>query len=298
MPPLPRKSGLLLAAAMLLPPSTSRALDVLFIGNSFTHIPVEQTGPDGLVGMPAIFSRLAAQGGRAVAVSMDAPSGRPLHEALAATPAPVAPRDVVVLQDVSFQTLESDRLPAFHAAIAGLTGRFRDANPGVSILLFETWSYPALLSIGKYGDSLASIQADIRVAYHEAAERNRLAGVVPVGDAFLYAWERGAVSYGDSGGFSLWGTDNYHQSVAGAYLTAVLFYQGILGVEIDDIPTGEGSVAAGLGFTSEQASLLHEIASATAVAAVPEPRAAATVAAAVSLAVVSLGRRRRDRLSD
>lgn len=292
-PPMPRyhiaKFIFCVLIAMKIP-SQASALDVLFIGNSFTHIPVEQTHANGSVGMPAIFTRLAEQGGYSINVSMDAPSGRQLQECLDAN-GPVLSTwwDVVVLQDVSFQALEPDRLEKFHAAITALSTQFRNTNPRVDILLYQTWSYPAMLPDQKYGDSLDVIQHKISAAYQDAATRNQLAGVVPVGEAFLYAFENDLVALGDSGSLSLWGPDNYHQSVAGAYLTSVLFYHRILGEDISSIPTGTGSVAAGLGFTSEQASLIHQIASAVTTAAIPESSAISLGLALLTFASVIFG---------
>jgi hypothetical protein len=118
-----------------------------------------------------------------------------------------------------------------------------------------------------------------------------LSGWVPVGDAFLHAVNSGQANDpstpANEGPLSLWGSDNYHQSVTGSYLAAVLFYHDVLGGDISLIPTGTGSVAAGLGISQANANMVHTIALQT----IPEPASFALIACA-SVAGILVTRRR------
>lgn len=227
-----------------------RATDVLFIGNSFTFRPDHVIAPGGLTGVAALFGKLAAQGGRDdIRTRMITRGGQSLRGHLDSKATQFDQSwDIVVLQDHSARPAADETRGSFLSDVAELAGRLRQANPDVAIHLYETWAYPA--RAGDFG-GLDPMQARLSEAYAQAAAANR-AGLVPVGRAFALARAKGA---------TVWDADNHHQNLAGAYLSAVLFYHALLGGDIGEIPAGEGSVAARIGLTEAAARLLHQAAS-------------------------------------
>ncbi|MFH1499103.1 MAG: SGNH/GDSL hydrolase family protein [Verrucomicrobiota bacterium] len=296
--------GLLFCAAGA---PVARALDVLFVGNSFTHgtvspvsgfnaAAITDANGGGQGGVPGIFKALADEGGRSdVNVTIEAVSGQGLSYHLAnKLPVIDTSWDVVVLQDYSTRPLSthpSGDIAAFRSSVSDIADVLRAQNPDVQIFLYETWARPDQVP-GVYA-SLAAMQAELNDAYFAAAADFSLAGAVGVGSAFIQALDTGVAYDPDAGAeagkMNLWAPDNYHASAAGSYLASLMFYQAILGGDATALPDSTGSAATVLGLTETQAGALQNVASA---AAIPEPGASAAIAATLVLGWVAARRRR------
>jgi hypothetical protein len=297
--------GLLLSVAVI---PAVRAMEILFVGNSFTHGTVSPVsgfnsaaitdangGSQG--GVPGIFKRLADEGGHAnVNVTIEAVSGQSLSYHLAnKLPVIDASWDVVVLQDFSTRPLTnhtSGDVAAFRSSVSDIAALLRAQNPDVRIFLYETWARPDQVP-GTYA-SLAAMQTELHTAYFQAAADFSLAGAVPVGDAFIQAVDTGIAYDPDAGAqagkMNLWAPDNYHASAAGSYLASLLFYEAILGGDANALATDAGSAAAALGLTESQAIALQGVAAG---AAIPEPGTCAVFAGGIGFGLVLMRRGRR-----
>ena len=136
-----------------------------------------------------------------------------------------------------------------------------------------------------YYGSLAAMTADLRESFAAKASTNpRFAGVLPVGDAFQLAVDRGIAKgsgFYDANGvyvpnppgglMNLWWDDYLHASKYGSYLDALVQFGTITG--LDPISLGADEQAArDLGISAADALTLQRIASQElAIAAVPEP---------------------------
>jgi hypothetical protein len=285
----------------------ARALDVLFVGNSFTHGTVSpvagfnagaitDANGTGQGGVPGIFKRLADESGQMdVNVTIEAVSGQSLSYHLNnKRPVIEAGWDVVVLQDFSTRPLTthaSGDVAAFRSSVSDIAALLRAQNPDVRIFLYETWARPDQVP-GTYA-SLAAMQTELHAAYFQAAADFSLAGAVPVGDAFIQALDTGIAYDPDAGAqagkMNLWAADNYHASAAGSYLASLLFYETILGGDATALATDAGSAAAALGLTESQAIALQGVAAGT---AIPEPGTFAVFVGGIVFGLVLMRRRR------
>lgn len=262
-------------------PVSIRAPSILFIGNSFTqgahsavrnwraHSVTDLNGA-GYGGVPALFRLFAQQVGLDYAVSLETQGGqslafhyderRHLFD---------RPWDVVVLQEYS--TLDRARpgdATNYLRDVARLTRLFRARNPRVQVWLNATWSRAdqTYLPTGHWaGRPIYAMAEDLRVAADRArAATPGVTGVVPTGQAWNRAFATGiadpdpydGVSFGK---LDLWGHDQYHASVAGYYLEALMLFGRITGV--DPLRLGPGERAADeLGLSPAQASALQRVA--------------------------------------
>ncbi len=273
-----RRLPLLLLALL---PLRLHALDVLFVGNSFTVWPLNQTyGPVTDVkgtgytgGVPSIFKKFTMEAGIPnINVSVLGAGGASLTNHLT-NDGPVfdQPWDVVVLQDYSTRPsnfgggngIAAGNIPAFRASVEALRNRILQANPNTKIYLYETWARGDLVNYGHYPD-LEAMQNELRTAYAEAASDFGLHGWVPVGDAFMKALADG-VAYGPNqaavpGLVKLYANDRYHADPPGSFLSAMLFFNRILGGDPRTLPTGQGSAAQMLSINPTHAAQLQAIA--------------------------------------
>ncbi len=187
-----------------------------------------------------------------------------------------------------------------------------DANPKANVYLTETWARPDMVyphlntvddptsPIGSpivdtsqspggtaatlYYGSLAAMTADLHAGFAaEATMDPYFAGVLPVGDAFQYAFDHDLVKTGgfyDAGGvfvpdaatdlMNLWFDDYLHASKYGSYLDALVQFGVITGVDPRRLGSGD-QAARDLGIDAADALTLQRIA-AIEVGAVPEPQ--------------------------
>lgn len=257
---------------------------ILFVGNSFLHghappvlhynaARVTDLNGTGLGGVPGVFKQLADDAGIEIDVASELLSGQTLRHHLDNKRAAIVsqPWDVVVLQEHS--TL-SPRRPgdasAFIAAAGELEAAVHAASPTARVYLMETWARADQVyrTPGGHwaGQTLETMQADLRAAYAEAAARaSCIAGVLPVGDATLRAVQDGVADRDpydgiDAGKVNLWGPDSYHLSAWGSYLEALVLFGQLTGR--DPARAGAASRAGlDLGLTAAQIEAAQAVAS-------------------------------------
>jgi hypothetical protein len=180
------------------------------------------------------------------------------------------------------------------------------ANPSARadtrVFLYQTWARPDLVDpdgTPYAGQTLEAMTADLREAYAAAAAINgRIAGVAPVGDAFLHAVQTG-VALRDPyrptpDGVDLWWhEDQFHPGVHGSYLSALVMFGTLTGVDPRSFGVHE-QAAADLGIDGSTANRLQRVAGETlAASALPLRRLPClrAVAAAQGVACAAEGAR-------
>lgn len=254
---------------------------ILFIGNSFTQGAhsaarnwragsVTDLNEAGYGGVPALFKLFTEQAGLDYRVSLETQGGKTLgfhydeRRALFDRP-----WDIVVLQELS--TLDRARPgdPANYLRdVARLTALFKARNPAVDIRLAATWTRADQTYRPKghwYGKPVTAMAEELRVAADRARAANPgVTGVLPVGQAWNRAMGEGVadpnpydgISYGQ---LDLWAYDHYHASVAGTYLSALVTFGAVTGID----PTTLGPKEKGadeLGLSDAQAAALQRVA--------------------------------------
>ena len=155
-----------------------------------------------------------------------------------------------------------------------------------------------------YYGSLAAMTTDLHAGFAaEAANDPNFAGVLPVGDAFQYAFDHGLVQTGGfydangvfvpsdpNGPMNLWFDDYLHASKYGSYLDALVQFGMITGLSPQSLGPYE-LAALDLGIGAADAAILQRIAAfEVGAAVVPEPSTVALLFA--GLAVLGWGARR------
>lgn len=203
-------------------------MNVLFIGNSFTH----------MNSMPVMFEKLAISKNIKINVVMSAKSNHTFHMH---SERPdlyedinKAKWDYVILQGFSRELsygnehIDTAVIPYFQKIVDTL----HKNNPCVKLLLYMTWGYENgyayMNEIGTYEEMSASIES----GYRYLAEKYDLA-IVPVGNV----WKEVRKNYPD---FGLYQKDEHHPTKVGSYVIASSFYSAIFR------SSPEGGYAAGL----------------------------------------------------
>lgn len=258
---------------------------ILFIGNSFTYgadspahyyqadTVTDLNGPGArgktVGGVPAIFKAFTRQAGLDYAVSLETAGGKGLDWHYAEKRALIGrPWDVVVLQ--SYSTMDKDHPgdPALLTASAkDMTAMFRKANPDVAVWLDATWSRADQTYLARgawYGKPITRMGKDIDAGYRKAAAASGATGVIPLGLAWNRAFDRGQADTNpydgiDAGKLNLWAWDNYHASIYGYYLEALMVFGKVTGK--DPLSLGDKeSVAQDMGFSPAQTRTLQQVA--------------------------------------
>ena len=142
-------------------------------------------------------------------------------------------------------------------------------NPAAKVYLYQTWTRPDLtyLPTGEYyGEPLETMGNEIRDSYALAASLNpNIAGVIPSGEAFLRAVQEGVAfrnSYAPEGNLVdlWWHEDQFHPSKYGSYLSALVIFGTLSGVDPESFGANEKS-AVDLGIEPQQAVRLQRVAS-------------------------------------
>ncbi len=202
-----------------------------------------------------------------------------------------------------------------------------NANAAAQVFLQQTWARPNLINapgaavidprtgnatydpsrpVPGYFASLEEMTDDLAGAYQRAAafagadHSGGIAGIAPVGQAFLRAVQLGlatrdpyASDAGSDGLIDLWFNDGTHASVWGSYLSALTTFGTVTG--LDPAMFGEGEIAArDLGIAPREAWLLQRVASVQLGFRnrIPEPGTLATVVLGL-LALLAAGACRR-----
>ncbi|QQV77593.1 PEP-CTERM sorting domain-containing protein [Sphingomonas aliaeris] len=222
---------------------------ILFVGNSFTqgahsalrnwrHDTVEDLNGTRLGGVPALFASFARQRGLKYSVAQETVGGKSLGFHFAERRGVLdRPWDVVVLQEYSTLDREQPGDDAkYNSGVANLAGLFRARNPAVSIYLMATWSRADLVYAGTgrwHGRPIDAMARDLRTAADNAmAMVVGLTGVIPVGEAWNRSFETGVADANPYDGITrgqvkLWGYDDYHGSLEGYYLEALVTFGAI-----------------------------------------------------------------------
>jgi hypothetical protein len=266
------------------------ALQVVFIGNSFTHgnanpvlhynsAYVTDLNGTGYGGMPGIFKQLTAEAGLNYQVSIEAVSSQTLKFHYTSKRAVLDNQrwDAVVMQDQSNLDPNAPGNPANLITYSGLLEKFfhgvdvnanANADLKTNVWLLATWPRPdQIYQPGGhwYGQTLEQAAAVLSNGYKAAATQNRgTAGMIPVGDAFVRAIGQGVADRNpydgiDGGKLNLWLGDNHHASAAGSYLEALMAFGRLTGR--DPRSLGASSVAAqAMNLTAAQTTALQETA--------------------------------------
>jgi len=271
----------LAALALSLAATAAWAESILFVGNSFTFgatSPVLRYRPEqvtdlnreGIGGVPAIFKVLTTQARLDYKVSLETSPGKNFDWHLAnRLPLIDRPWDVVILQGQSTLDLERPgdptRLIESGRQLSDLLGQ---RNPSARIYYQATWSRADLTYLKSSpwkGKPIAAMARDVRAGYDRArAASKSVRGVLPVGEAWNRAMEAGVADPNPYDGVAfgkvdLWGWDQYHASAAGYYLSALVIFGAVTGM--DPRTFGEREVAAyELGLSPAQARGLQKAA--------------------------------------
>jgi hypothetical protein len=144
-----------------------------------------------------------------------------------------------------------------------------NANAAAKVYLYQTWARPDLTyPAGKAysGEPLETMADDLRAAYGNAANNHSgVTAVVPVGDAFMRAVQDGvAVRNPYAPEVRLmdlwWHEDQFHPSGHGAYLSALVMFGALTGIDPASFGAGE-QAARDLGIAPLQALQLQGVAS-------------------------------------
>jgi hypothetical protein len=281
------------------PPTPHKPVVILFVGNSFFHGAFEpvlsynaaaitdenyvaansgqrrrqyqhEQAPWG--GIPGIFKKLTDESGLNYEVHLEAISGQTLkfHYDSARAVIKQPKWEQVVMHDYStgpVPTRHSGQPARFFEYATRLEQDIHAANPAARVYLYETWAradltYPADKPYS--GLPLDSMTQDLHKAYYEEAARDRrIAGVAPAGDTWLRAVKQGVAMANpyapEAGKVDLWGRDNYHPSIYGAYLNACVLLAEVTGKDPRKLGRTEQAAAA-LGIAPETAVALQRLA--------------------------------------
>lgn len=276
--PTPRPTPRPLPLPILRP---SAARTILFIGNSFTqgaHSAARnwQTGTvtdlndAGYGGVPALFKRFTEQTGLNYQVSLETQGGRSLGFHYDERRRLFDRSwNVVILQEYS--TLDPERpgdATNYLRDVGRLTALFRARNPGVNVHLMSTWSRADLTyrPTGHwYGRPITAMADDLRIAADRArAATPGVASVLPVGQAWNRAFATGIADANPYDGIAfgqldLWSYDQYHASIAGYYLEALIVFGRVTGVDPRILGRAE-TAADELGLSEVEAVALQKVA--------------------------------------
>jgi hypothetical protein len=179
------------------------------------------------------------------------------------------PWDVVILQGQSTLDLERPGDPTrLIESGRQLSDILAQKNPSARIYYQATWSRADLTYLKPSpwkGKPIAAMARDVRAGYDRArAASKSVRGVLPVGEAWNRAMEAGVADPNPYDGVAfgkvdLWGWDQYHASAAGYYLSALVIFGAVTGM--DPRTFGEREVAAyELGLSPAQARGLQKAA--------------------------------------
>ncbi|MEI6193632.1 MAG: PEP-CTERM sorting domain-containing protein [Verrucomicrobiota bacterium] len=259
---------------------------ILFIGNSFTHgykSPVQQFRTNSVTnlnrdtkgeapkgGVPALYKCFAEQAGLNYQVSLETVGGKGLDFHLTNKTELIArPWDYVVMH--GYSTLDQAK-PGDAALLVKSTKQvaelLHEKNPQVEIWLVATWTRADLIykeSSPWFGKPVETMAKDLRAGYNQARAATPLVrGVIPTGEAWNRAIEEKVADSNPYDGIApgeidLWAGDHYHGSSFGYYLSALMIFGDITG--LDPRSLGGKEIAAGeLGFTPEQTKALQQVA--------------------------------------
>jgi len=259
------------------------AAKILFIGNSFTYgagSPVQtyransvhDLNGEGMGGLPALFKTFTEEAGLNYEVSLETHPGIGLDWHLANRSQAIAsqPWDTVVMH--GYSTLDEAH-PGDPRLLVQTTqtmaALLRKQNADVRLHLLATWPRADQVYPGNgawHGKSLEAMTDDLRSAYELAAAAvPGMQATAPVGSAWLRAIQAGVAVRNPyepqpAGQMvKLWGDDNYHASVYGSYLEALVVFGTVTGRDPRSLGVSERA-GKELGLSSGQMASLQQVA--------------------------------------
>jgi hypothetical protein len=143
-----------------------------------------------------------------------------------------------------------------------------NANAAAQVFLYQTWARPDLtypVGAPYAGEPLETMGHEIRDSYAAAAAQSGgIAAIAPVGEAFLRAVQEGVAirnPYAPEGeGVNLWWHEDwFHSAKHGSYLSALVVFGTLSGVDPSSFGANERA-AADLGITPQEAMKLQRVA--------------------------------------
>jgi hypothetical protein len=255
---------------------------ILFIGNSFTFAAgspvrfyrastVTDLNNEGIGGVPALFKAFTTQAGRDFNVSLETSGGKNFDWHLANKSAVLAkPWDYVVMHGYSTLDQKNPGDPALLVKSGKeLAALLIKENPKVDIRLLATWSRADQTYPEKghwHGHPIEKMAIDVRSGYDLAAAAigPSCHSVIPVGQAWNRAMKSNIADPNPYDGISpnqidLWTHDHYHASAYGYYLSALMIFGDITGLDPRSLGKSERT-AMELGFSPAQAEALQRVA--------------------------------------
>lgn len=209
------KLVVLLFSYILVSWSFGQQLNVLFIGNSYTH------GHN----MPKIFESLANSKDKDVFADSIAVSGSTLkgHTERPRTFEKIKSKkwDVVFIQGFSRElaqdstTIANETIPYAKMIVDSVKAN----NPCVELFVYLTWGYKDGYVVEPYNDTYLKMQENIRKGYYQLSDALKIP-ISPVG----MVWKDYRANYPSD---NLYQTDNQHPNPNGSYLAACTFYATI-----------------------------------------------------------------------
>jgi len=271
----------MLMVCLLQVSGSALAGSILFIGNSFTfgygsavryyHADtVTDLNGGGQGGVPALFKSFVAQAGLPYEVYLETQPGVGIDWHLEHKLELIGQRpwDTVVMH--GFSTLDPKKPgdPGVLITTVHQMAEFlRTKNSAADIRIMATWPRADQTYDPKgawYGKPIEAMDRDIREGYNRAAAATAGIKVIPVGDAWVRAMRTGVADANpydgiDAGKINLWTYDNYHASVYGYYLDALVVFGSVTGRDPRSLGNSECS-AFELGFSAAQVGALQQVA--------------------------------------
>ena len=244
-----------------------------------------EPGPYG--GIPGIFKMFTTEAGLNYDVHVEAISSTSLATHYSVASAVIADQEwnAVVLQEISTRPLppslsgDSTSNPSnFCSSVKTIEKGVHAVNPTANIYLYETWARAdeaENLGSSTYSTNLTNLFTSYHNVFYRAAVLDgNIAGVAATGDAWQLAINNGVAMsnpYTSSTGPFLWyginatnnptitSADEYHPSIYGAYLSALVLYGQITGQDPALLGATE-QAAATLGISTTMAVQLQQIA--------------------------------------
>ena len=255
----------------------------------------KETGPWG--GIPGIFAEFAHEAGLSYDVHIEAISETSLEKNFAAASGVIAQNkwNAVVLQELSTKPLpysltqdNTSDPSGFCGSVQTIEQAIHQAASATKVYLYETWPRADLASALSGGDPSAvsfstSYAANLITlananhnAYYSAVKHDgNIAGVAAAGEAWVNAWAAGIANpnpyLGTSNKPILWyginnvnnpqitSPDYLHPGIYGAYLSGLVLFQKITGVDVRTLGAQE-SVASQFGIPGNVAVELQLVA--------------------------------------
>jgi len=254
---------------------------VLFIGNSFTFgsgsavrfyraDTVTDLNNEGVGGVPALFKSFTRQAGLDYDVQLETRGGSGLEFHLENKLGVIGrrPWDVVVMHGQSTLDFAKPGDPAKLVMTSRQMADFlRARNQKVQIHLMATWSradqtYPPQGAWA--GRPIEAMARDVRAANDKAAAEAGAASVIPVGEAWTRAMQRGIADPNPydgiaAGKINLWAYDHYHASTHGYYLEALVIFGRLTGRDPRSLGDNECS-GFELGLARAEVRALQQVA--------------------------------------